>query len=74
MSTGELCAYVVKSIARDGRKEDFDALPIWLQSEVMKVINWYKSEGAWLEVSSEKTEDYAPFAKIFITKVIENSD
>jgi hypothetical protein len=69
MPMGEIVSHVVKYVALQGSKADFDALPASLRQEVIQKIDWYKREGGWFVVSNTGMEDYGRYAESFLEKV-----
>lgn len=65
----EIVSFVVKYIAVNGTKEDFNSLPTEIQNEVLKAIEWYKEKKAWFIVSNLGMEDYKDYAEEFIKKI-----
>lgn len=65
----EIVSHIVKGIALQGDKADFDGLPLPLQLEVRKALDGYKSSGGWLVISNNGMENYAAYAETFIKKV-----
>ena len=72
MPMREIVSHIVKYVSLEGEKADFDALSATLRTEVLKQIDWYKREGAWLVVSNTGTEDYGKYAEHFMEKVGRN--
>ena len=69
MPMEEVVSHIIKSVAVQGERADFDGLPDELKGEVLKKIDWYKSSGGWFVVSNSGTEDFGGYADSFITKV-----
>jgi hypothetical protein len=65
-----LVSLIVKSVALFGDKADFEALPRNIQKAVIQEIDLYRREGKWLVISNMGREDYSPYAKTFVEKVL----
>jgi hypothetical protein len=69
MPMAEIAAHIVKYVAGEGSKADFDGLSAQLRHEVVEKIKWYRREGGWLIISNNGVENYAPYAESFLEKV-----
>jgi hypothetical protein len=66
MPMSEIVSYIVKSIAQEGGRADYDELPLEIREEILKTLTWYREGGGWLLASSSGMEDYSGYAERFI--------
>lgn len=64
-----MVAYLVKTIALEGDRSDYEDLPLEVREEILKMLKWYQEAGGWFVVSSTKMENYDEYAEKFIRKV-----
>jgi len=69
MPLGHIAGYVVRIVALEGAKSDFDELPVFLKHEVQKQLDLYRSVGTWYVISTTGRQDYGVYAAAFIGKV-----
>lgn len=69
MPMDEIVSHVVKSIALQGEKADYDNLSVELQQAVFNKLRWYQQAGGWFEVSNLGTENFGDYADTCLQKI-----